>query len=169
MCDPYCNAVEGNPFFMGGIHPRLKHPVGQRLASAAFSLVYGSKGAVAGPTIRGCDYENDGNKNKATLTIKFSALQLGNEQMIVQDYNRSTVLAPFGGMSALQVGWSVLCCAVVCELVLFGRAYLVPARLCIFEYSRRRWFWGENCELGTWHLLGSAANNAKGDLFAKGF
>ena len=100
---------EGNPFFMGGIHPRLKHPVGRRLAAAAHSLVYGGGGAVAGPTISGCDYQRDGGNasSPSSLVISFSTVQLGNETLLVQDYNRSTPNNPIGGLSALQVSQSV--------------------------------------------------------------
>ena len=38
----------------GPIHPRIKKPVGERLAAAAMGVVYGSSGAYAGPTISGC-------------------------------------------------------------------------------------------------------------------
>ena len=35
-CDDYCAALHGTPVYMGGIHPRLKRPVGERLAIAAY-------------------------------------------------------------------------------------------------------------------------------------
>lgn len=39
---------------MGGIHPRSKKPVGDRLGTAAFNTVYGGKEAYTGPTLAGC-------------------------------------------------------------------------------------------------------------------
>eukprot|EP01079_Euglenida_sp_SAG-EU17-18_P002619 gene2619-3312_t len=53
-CKNMCAAIEGTHEFMGGLHPRSKRPVGQRLATAAANLVYGGKGAYTGPTLSGC-------------------------------------------------------------------------------------------------------------------
>lgn len=39
---------------MGGIHPRSKKPVGDRLGAAAYNTVYGGKKAYTGPTLAGC-------------------------------------------------------------------------------------------------------------------
>jgi hypothetical protein len=36
-----------------GLHPRLKKPVGQRLAASALVVVYGWPGPFTGPTIAG--------------------------------------------------------------------------------------------------------------------
>jgi hypothetical protein len=55
-----CDAADAaynclTPFYMGpSIHPRLKQPVGARLAASALALVYGKGGAVTGPTLAGC-------------------------------------------------------------------------------------------------------------------
>ena len=40
-CQTYCDVLHGTPVYMGGIHPRIKRPVGERLATAAYNLVYG--------------------------------------------------------------------------------------------------------------------------------
>jgi hypothetical protein len=39
---------------MGSLHPRLKEPVGRRLATALVALHYGGNGTVTGPTVAGC-------------------------------------------------------------------------------------------------------------------
>lgn len=39
-CSNACAAAAGTPFAMGGIHPRSKKPVGDRLGTAAFNTVY---------------------------------------------------------------------------------------------------------------------------------
>ena len=102
---------------MGGIHPRLKQPVGQRLAMAAFSVVYNGSTPAGGPTVSGCQYSPAtttapgsntvarvvNGPGAATLTVKFSGAQLAGETVAVQPYNKSTVLEPIGGLSAFQV------------------------------------------------------------------
>lgn len=40
--------------YLAGIHPRIKKPVGYRLAAAAIVEVYNHSGAYTGPTISGC-------------------------------------------------------------------------------------------------------------------
>jgi hypothetical protein len=40
--------------YMGGLHPRLKSPVGARLAQAYHNLVGGGSAAFTGPTVAGC-------------------------------------------------------------------------------------------------------------------
>ena len=47
ICDPACAAAAGTAT-KGGIHPRSKLPVGERLATAAFNVVYGGTGANTG-------------------------------------------------------------------------------------------------------------------------
>jgi len=42
------------PQYMGGLHPRLKSPVGKRLAQAYYNLVAGGTAAFTGPTVIGC-------------------------------------------------------------------------------------------------------------------
>jgi hypothetical protein len=53
-CEEYCTVLRDTQVFMGGIHPRIKKPVGYRLAAAAMSIVYNGTGASTGPTIAGC-------------------------------------------------------------------------------------------------------------------
>lgn len=47
------------------IHPRLKIPVGQRLAAGALVTAYNFSGPITGPTIRGCTYKS------GSLTVDF--------------------------------------------------------------------------------------------------
>ena len=69
VCAPYCAAlVDTPPGLLGSLHPRVKKPIGVRLAQAAYAQVYGGSNAVTGPTIAGCTL------NKATrrLVIGFN-------------------------------------------------------------------------------------------------
>ena len=84
ICDPACAASAGTPS-EGGIHPRSKMPVGQRLATAAFGLVYGGKGAITGPTVSGCQLTHSG----SSLMIEFNATLLAGERVVVNPYNSS--------------------------------------------------------------------------------
>ena len=68
---------------MGGIHPRLKKPVGDRLAEAAWNLIYGGEGARSGPTISSCTNE------RSKLTVDFDLGSSG-ETLLVKSYNKST-------------------------------------------------------------------------------
>jgi hypothetical protein len=123
ICDDYCVALEGTAVYMGGIHPRNKQPVGSRLAIAAHAIVYNGTGPSAGPTIESCvmaspssfsssmlaSATSDGTDGittdnvSASVTVVFSAKQLGSESVLVKDYNRSTKNNPIGGLSAFQV------------------------------------------------------------------
>lgn len=71
------------PFYMGpSLHPRLKQPVGARLAHAALSVAYGSKDPVSGPTIAGCVM------NGSSLTISFDT-HSAHHFVDVQDYDHA--------------------------------------------------------------------------------
>lgn len=82
LCDPACAAAAGTPS-EGGIHPRSKLPVGARLASAAYSLVYGGAGAATGPTMAGCGVSG------TSLTIQFNTSLLAGDQVALHPYNAS--------------------------------------------------------------------------------
>ena len=102
------NAPSGLPGvnFMGGIHPRLKRPVGRRLAYAAARLIKEQQqqqqqqqqptsddnwtggggvgsGAFTGPTISGCRYT----PSSSTLEIKFNQTLLGGEGLMLRPYD----------------------------------------------------------------------------------
>ena len=81
------------PFYMGpGIHPRLKAPVGGRLAAGAFATVYGFGGPVTGPTLAGCAISADG----ASLTLTFNATLLAGAALTV-----APAPAAYSGLSVL--------------------------------------------------------------------
>ena len=71
------------PPFMGGIHPRLKSPVGRRLALAAARLFFGSAGAPTGPTLAGCRLD----AGSAQLTLQFNTTLLRGEVLTVQPFD----------------------------------------------------------------------------------
>jgi hypothetical protein len=51
----------------GGIHPRSKIHVGNRLGTAAYNTIYGGKKAFTGPTLAGCGVA----AGSKTLTVEF--------------------------------------------------------------------------------------------------
>jgi hypothetical protein len=61
------NSTE-TPQFMGSLHPRLKEPVGRRLATSLMSLHYEGSGTVTGPTIAGCKYD----EGHQVITVQFN-------------------------------------------------------------------------------------------------
>ena len=83
ICDNACAAAAGTSTVMGGIHPRNKKPVGFRLGTAGFNVVYGGKGALTGPTLAGCTVD------KSSLKIEFNSTLLGGEKVMVNKYNSS--------------------------------------------------------------------------------
>ena len=76
------NSPSGEPanMFMGPIHPRLKRPVGRRLAVALLALNGESKGAQQGPTLASCAVAG------TTLTLSFNETLLGNEKLMLRPY-----------------------------------------------------------------------------------
>ena len=60
---------------MGGIHPRDKKPVGDRLGQAAYNLVYDGKGAYTGPTLSTCSVSG------TELTVQFDAKLLNGDKV----------------------------------------------------------------------------------------
>ena len=78
LCAPACEALAGSAVVMGGIHPRSKQPVGQRLALGAFNSAYGGTGAVTGPTIASCSLAG------ATLSVAFNTGLLKGDTVLLQ-------------------------------------------------------------------------------------
>jgi hypothetical protein len=107
------NSPSGIPAnnFMGSIHPRLKRPVGRRLAYAAAMMLKqqerrkaglpddtGSGGAVTGPTIAGCSYES------GKLVLAFNTTLLGGEVLLLRPFDANEtggwIANPFNDSSA---------------------------------------------------------------------
>jgi hypothetical protein len=82
ICDPACAAAAGTPS-EGGIHPRSKLPVGERLATAAFNLIYGGTGAITGPTLSSCTV------GSTSLTVEFNTTLLATDTVVLNSYNSS--------------------------------------------------------------------------------
>ena len=71
------------PSFMGGIHPRIKPPVGQRLAVAYMALFGGAAGPFTGPTVAGCTLSS----GSGTLTIIYNTTLLRGERVLIQPFD----------------------------------------------------------------------------------
>jgi len=94
LADPWRGATcpdTGNPYdckvpvYMTPLlHPRLKYPVGQRLAVGAMAKAYGSSKDYAQATISGCQL------NGQSLVIAFNKIDLRGAKISVRTYNRST-------------------------------------------------------------------------------
>ena len=87
-CANMCDANSHTKAYMGGIHPRSKLPVGQRLARAAVNTVYGGQEAYTGPTLAGCAL------TASTLTIKFDAELLRGDTVVLQKFGQQ-VFTPY--------------------------------------------------------------------------
>ena len=77
------------PQFMGSLHPRLKEPVGRRLAASLVSLHYGGNGTVTGPTLSGCTYD----KALHTITLRFNRSLLKGDAVAIT--RTQTPIPPF--------------------------------------------------------------------------
>ena len=78
LCAPACEAAAGTAMVMGGIHPRSKKPVGERLARGALNTVYGGTGSITGPTLARCAVAG------AALNIEFDADLLRGDTVVLQ-------------------------------------------------------------------------------------
>ena len=81
-CAIACAGTSDTPT-KGGIHPRSKKQVGDRLGTAAFNVVYGGKKAFTGPTLAGCLL------TPKTLMIKFNDSLLRGDGVTLQKYGDS--------------------------------------------------------------------------------
>jgi hypothetical protein len=67
------------PQFMGSLHPRLKEPVGRRLATALVALHYGGNGTVTGPTVAGCTVD----QTSLTIVVRFNRTLLKGDAVAI--------------------------------------------------------------------------------------
>lgn len=71
------------------IHPRIKRQIGERLAQAAWSLVYGhTEVAWTGPVLAGCQIETK-EQGQRQLRVRFNTSLLQGDKVVVSDYNRT--------------------------------------------------------------------------------
>ena len=68
---------------LGPLHPRLKRPVGERLARGLHALAYNGTGIRQGPSFVGCSVAPDGR----SLVIGFNASLLAGERVLFSDSN----------------------------------------------------------------------------------
>lgn len=87
LCAAYCAELAATPAVMvsyGDLHSRLKRPVGERLARAAYRSVYGGEGAISGPVISGCAVEGAGPAQE--LHLWFDGSLLPGERIVLAPY-----------------------------------------------------------------------------------
>ena len=84
--------------FMGGIHPRLKRPVGRRLAVAAAALL-AKKIPLTGPTISGCRHTTSKGNGTGSLTLQFNLTLLGTDDVVVRQFNND--MSSWSGVDSL--------------------------------------------------------------------
>jgi hypothetical protein len=82
LCQPACAADADTQTVMGGIHPRSKKPVGDRLAAAAFNTVYGGDKAYTGPTLSSCGLSSEAGQEN--LDIQFNTTLLRGDTLTLQ-------------------------------------------------------------------------------------
>ena len=76
---PLARNSTDTPQFMGSIHPRLKEPVGRRLAASLVALHYEGNGTVTGPTIAGCKFD----AGEQVITVQFNKTLLKGDTVAI--------------------------------------------------------------------------------------
>jgi hypothetical protein len=76
---PLIRDSTATPQFMGSLHPRLKYPVGRRLAAGLVATAYGGSNTVTGPTLSGCTYNDAGH----TITVHLNKTLLKNDVVTI--------------------------------------------------------------------------------------
>lgn len=67
------------PQFMGSLHPRLKFPVGRRLALGLVATAYGGNNTVTGPTVSGCTF----NPSSHLISVHFNKTLLKDDAVAI--------------------------------------------------------------------------------------
>lgn len=68
---------------LGTLHPRLKRPLGQRIAQGLHGTAYGGTGPITGPFLAGCQVSSDGN----SLRLSFDSKLLRGEAVVFNSSN----------------------------------------------------------------------------------
>jgi len=105
LCATACAADWNTPCLMGGIHPRSKKPVGDRLGRAMVNTVYGGAGAFTGPTLAGCAAAG------ATLTVQFNASLMRGDVLALQPLQ-----AAGGSQLWVQTNATLFCLETICMI-----------------------------------------------------
>lgn len=114
LCAPACAADADTASVMGGIHPRNKKPVGDRLAQAAYNTVYGGNAIYTGPTLSSCGVSG------STMIIQFNSTLLRGDTVQVKPFpafippSRFTPLGSGGSQLWVQTNASLFCMEAVC-------------------------------------------------------
>ena len=90
-CKPYCEVLAGTPVYMGAIHPRVKKPVGERLARAAMAVAYNNdQYPPSGPTVAGCSVDTSSTADGSTsLEVRFDASMMKGDSLVMQPYENN--------------------------------------------------------------------------------
>jgi len=103
LCRAACAAAMDTPSH-GGIHPRSKKHVGDRLGAAGYSVAYGGAAAATGPTLAGCAVSS-----KATMTISFNSALLKGDKVTVAKFPPVVKAGAGGSQLYVQVNASNWC------------------------------------------------------------
>jgi len=81
-----CAVARGTSPKKSDLHPRNKKTVGERLAIAAFNLVYGGTDAYTGPTLQGCSILEEQQSGKRILEVRFNSTLLRADRVSLVPY-----------------------------------------------------------------------------------
>ena len=105
QCSPACAADVDTPMLMGGIHPRSKKQVGDRLGRAMINTIYGGSAAFTGPTLSSCSHSGN------NLVIQFNETLLRGDTLSLQPLQRAG-----GSQLWVQTNASLFCMEPQCVI-----------------------------------------------------